>query len=73
MLLSDALMKYETLTKEQIDSLVETGEYIPVEKLEKEDLTLEELKAKAKELKIKGYSKMNKEDLKKALKEESGE
>lgn len=28
-LLSDALMKYETLTKEQIDSLVQTGELIP--------------------------------------------
>ena len=75
MLLSDALIEHETLTKEQIDALVETGEYIPEDEVKEkeEEVTLEELKEKAKELKIKGYSKMNKEELKKAIKESEEE
>ena len=68
MLLSDALMKYEILTKEQIDSLVETGVIVSEEEQPKEE-TYEELKAKAKEKKIKGYTKMTEEELKKALNE----
>ena len=64
MLLSDALMENETLTKEQIDSLVNTGKLIP-----EEDSSLKELKEQAKELKIKGYTKMNKEELEQAIKE----
>ena len=67
-LLSDALMEHETLTKEQIDSLVETGEYIPADDTESEE-TLESLKAKAKELKIKGYTKMTQEELKAKIEE----
>ena len=69
-LLSDALMKYETLTKEQIDSLVETGVIIPEEETEEvKSISSDELKEKAKTLKIKGYSKMNKEELEKAIAE----
>ena len=68
MLLSDALMKYEILTKEQIDSLVETGVIVSEEEQPKEE-TYQELKAKAKEKKIKGYTKMTEEELKKALSE----
>jgi len=69
MLLADNLVLHETLTKEQIDSLVKTGKYISETNLE-EDLSLTELKAKAREKGIKGYSKMNKEELEEALKEE---
>ncbi len=69
-LLSEALMKYETLTKEQIEYIVENGnidiESISSDKEEKE-VSLEELKEQAKELKIKGYSKMTKEELEEAL------
>ena len=35
--LSDALMKYETITKEQIESIVKNGEIKPVEEAPKED------------------------------------
>jgi len=74
MLLSDALMKYETLTKEQIEYIVETGniDFKEENKQEETEKTLEELKALAKEKKIKGYTKMNKEELKIAL-EKDGE
>ena len=74
LLIADALMKYETLTKEQIQLLVEKGTITPEEYqevLDKNDLdkkTLEELKELAKEKGIKGYTKMNKEELKTALK-----
>ena len=71
-LLSEALIKNETLTKEQIEAIVETNCLDCLDGiLSKEDssLTLTELKAKAKELKIKGYSKMNKEELEKAINE----
>lgn len=67
-LLADALVENETLTKEQIDSLVNTGKLKPLEN-EEEDITLSELKAKAKEKGIKGYTKMTKEELEEALKE----
>ena len=63
-LIADTLLEYETITNEQIDSLVETG-HMPEEK---ED-TLAELKAKAKEKGIKGYTKMTKEELEEAIKE----
>ncbi len=74
MLLSEALMKYETLTKEQIEYIVLNGD-INFEGKLKEDKeeatsteTLEELKEKAKELHIKGYSKMTKDELEDAIK-----
>ena len=62
-LIANTLITKETLTKEEIDYLVE-HKCLPEE--EKED-TLEELKEKAKELKIKGYTKMTKEELKDAI------
>jgi cell division protease FtsH len=68
MLLADTLVEHETLTKEQIDSLVKTGKYIP-EKNE-DDSSLEGLRNEAKEKGIKGYTKMTKEELEEALKEE---
>ena len=67
MLLADALVEHETLTKEQIDSLVKTGKISFDEETEK---TLTELREEAKSLGIKGYSKMTKEELEEALKEE---
>lgn len=69
MLISDALIKYETLTKEQIDELVETGK---IEQTNIDELSLEKLKDMARNLKIKGYSKMNKEELEKAIEKEQG-
>ena len=67
-LIAETLLKYETITKEQIDYLVEHGHL--EEEIGKE-ATLEELKFEAKEKGIKGYSKMNKEELKEKIKEES--
>lgn len=65
-LIAQTLLKYETITKEQIDYLVENG-HMPEEdnkeEVSLEDLTLEELKDLAKEKKIKGYTKMTKEEI----------
>jgi cell division protease FtsH len=75
-LIANTLLEYETLTKEQIKYLVENGcmpdEDGEVDKSDFEeaslnDLTLDELKDLAKEKKIKGYSKMTKEELIKEL------
>lgn len=75
-LIANTLLEYETITKEQIEYLVEHG-VMPDEDNEidnsdfKEaslsDLTLVELKDLAKEKGIKNYSKMNKEELIKEL------
>jgi len=65
-LLSDALMKYETLTKEQIEYIVE-NKNIDFKEFDEE---YEKLKNKAKDKKIKGYTKMSKEELAKILEEE---
>ena len=73
MLLADALIENETLTKEQIDSLVATGKLSPeVSEETKTDSekTLTELREEAKAKGIKGYTKMTKEELEEALKEE---
>ena len=64
------LAKYETLTKEQIEYLVEHGHMMEEESDETTELTLDELKEIAKEKGIKGYSKMNKEALKEAVLDE---
>jgi len=69
MLLSDALMEKETLTKEEIESLVNTGKLPEATDVTEATKTLAELKSLAKEKKIKGYTKMSKEELEKVLEE----
>ena len=64
-LIAETLITKETLTKEEIDYLVEHGE-LPSEDIKEvslEDLEIEDLKDMAKEKKIKGYTKMTKEEL----------
>lgn len=65
MSISDALMERETITKEQIEELVTTGKIS--DEVPSDDL--KELKNKAKELGIKGYTKMSKEELEEKIKE----
>ncbi len=71
-LIAETLLEYETITKEQIDYLVEHGKMPKDEEIEKknesnndsyENKTVAELKEIAKEKNIKGYSKMTKEEL----------
>ena len=72
-LIANTLLERETITKEQIDYLVMYGNLPEDDVLEQpkdlnlEDLTLTELKDLAKNKGIKGYSKMNKEELIKEL------
>ena len=74
MLLADALMKYETLTKEQIEYIVENGNInFKDEDAIKQELSLAELKDIAKKAKIKGYSKMSKQELIDAINSEEEE
>ena len=77
-LIANALLEHETITKEQIEYLVEhkcmpdDDEEIDAsdfKELSLDDLTLEDLKDLAREKGLKGYSKMNKEELLKALDE----
>jgi cell division protease FtsH len=68
-LIANALLEKETLTKEEIDYLVKNG-HMPEENKEENEKTLAELKEEAKAKGIKGYSKMNKEELTKSLEEE---
>ena len=56
-LVAESLMKYETLTQEQIEYLVEH------KKMPQDEFDLEELRKEAKEKGIKGYTKMTKEEL----------
>ena len=64
MLLANTLMERETITKEQIDELVTTGK---LSDKEETDEDFQALKQQAKELHIKGYTKMNKEELEEAI------
>ncbi len=66
MLIADALIERETITKEEIDELVKTGHIS--DKAKDDESSIKVLKEKAKELGIKGYSKMTKEELEKAIK-----
>ena len=76
-LIAKTLLKYETITKEQIEYLVKHG-HMPKEEVNEEsvkattlsDLTIEELKDLARERKIKGYNKMSKDEIVKALEED---
>ena len=70
-LIAETLLEYETLTKEQIDYLVENGRMPEEEDFEEE--SIDELKEKAKEAGIKGSSKMSKEELIDALKDAEDE
>lgn len=67
-LIATTLIEYETLTKEQIDYLVENGK-MPIEEKEKEvpERTIVELRELAKQKGIKGYTKMSKEQIEKLL------
>ncbi len=78
-LIAESLLEHETLTKEQIDYLVENGcmpdedsevDYSHFKEASLEDLSLNELKELAKEKGISGYYKMNKEELKQRLEED---
>lgn len=65
-LIAETLLEYETLTKEQIDYLVEHG-HMPKESNNLESSSLTSLREQAKEKGIKGYTKMNKAELLKEL------
>ena len=60
-LIANTLVEKETITKEEIEQLVETGHLA-------ESDSLKELKEEAKELGIKGYTKMSKEELEEEIK-----
>ena len=64
--IAKTLLRYETITKEQIEQLVKNG-YIEGDDIDKSDLSIEELKYMAKVKGIKGYNKMEKEELIKKL------
>jgi cell division protease FtsH len=66
-LIAESLLEYETLTKEQIDYLVENG-HMPEENEDNlESLSISKLREIAKEKGIKNCSKMNKAELLKEL------
>ena len=67
-LIANTLLEYETITKEQIDYLVKHGK-MPTEDEIANESKLNELKETAKELGVKGYEKLSKEELEKAIKE----
>ena len=67
-LIAEALLEYETLTKEQIDYLVENGKMPEeTEDTNLESMSITKLKELAKEKGIKNYSKMSKAELLKEL------
>ena len=66
--IAKTLLRYETITKEQIEQLVNNG-YIEGDDIEVDDLTIEELRYRAKVKGVKGYNKMEKEELIKNIKD----
>ncbi|MBE6157734.1 MAG: ATP-dependent zinc metalloprotease FtsH [Firmicutes bacterium] len=67
-LIAEALLEYETLTKEQIDYLVENGKMPEEDDNENyESMSITKLKEIAKEKGIKNYSKMTKAEILKEL------
>lgn len=66
-LIAESLLEYETLTKEQIDYLVEHGKMPKEDKDNMEEMSLTSLRELAKEKGIKNASKMNKAELLKEL------
>ncbi len=70
MLLSKTLIERETITKEEIESLVTTGKIAEdLETLKEDEPSLLKLREIAKANKIKGYTKMTKEELQQAIDE----
>ena len=65
-LIAETLLEYETLTKEQIDYLVENGK-MPEEDDNYEAMSLTKLRSIAKDKNIKNASKMNKSEIIKEL------
>ena len=74
-LIANTLIEYETITKEQIDYLVKHGKMPDAdnEGEEVESATLKDLKEEAKDLGIKGYSKLSKEELEKEINDKKEE
>ena len=66
-LIAETLLEYETLTKEQIDYLVENGHMPEEDESNLESLSITKLKEIAKAKGVKNYSKMNKAELLKEL------
>ena len=65
-LLADTLIERETITKEEIEELVETGHISDDFEPKEEEI---DLKERAKVLGVKGYNKMSLEELKEAIKD----
>ncbi len=70
-LIAETLLEYETLTKEQIDYLVENGKMPKEDDDNLESLSITKLREIAKEKGVEGYSKMNKAELLKELDEKN--
>ena len=68
-LLADALVEHETLTKEQIESLVETGTFNPNDETTSNETTMLKLKEIAKSKGIKNVSKLTREELEQKIEE----
>ncbi len=66
-LIADALLEYETLTKEQIDYLVKNGKMPEEDEANLEAMSVTKLRELAKEKGIKNYSKLTKAELLKEL------
>lgn len=66
-LIADALLEYETLTKEQIDYLVKHGKMPEEDESNLEAMSVTKLRELAKEKGIKNYSKLTKAELLKEL------